>query len=553
MLEIIDYDKDEYSFPCLLVLGCFDAIHEGHRELFKKAKLQAKINGLDLGVMMFSCGKGGKQVFTLQERIKFLETYNVKFIMKVDFTDEFKQTKPLDFLAKIESKINVKAYMSGKDFRFGAGAKGKSSTLKNYAEDEENGVWYMPVKDVLSDGEKISTTLIKACLEEGNIAKANRLLGTNFFVTGKVIHGQDRGNSLGYPTVNIEYPADKYEVKQGVYKVQSVIGEKKYFGIANYGPRPTFGEEVAVLEVHYIGFDGDLYGEELKVEFLDYIRDIKCFDSAAQLTAQLQCDKAFVLGEDIAEDVIVEEITLSAEEALSEQEKIEYATEVDATQDEENKASAEATVENNIEMEAAAQECEAETEESTNGDLIEESAAEAAELHEEESSEESVVETTDTADTEEKNATAEESESEAEIVVSKEVEEPVEEEADETVIEEIAEVIQVDDVEADSVEEAAEVDADKIAEEATEITEETAQEDAVCEETTEPVTEETAEKSESDAEIAVPEGTEEPTEEEVTELAEDTDQPELIIDEEENGSAESYTEELRDEATDSDE
>lgn len=548
MLEIIDYDKDEYSFPCLLVLGCFDAIHEGHRELFKKAKLQAKINGLDLGVMMFSCGKGGKQVFTLQERIKFLETYNVKFIMKVDFTDEFKQTKPLDFLAKIESKINVKAYMSGKDFRFGAGAKGKSSTLKNYAEDEENGVWYMPVKDVLSDGEKISTTLIKACLEEGNIAKANRLLGTNFFVTGKVIHGQDRGNSLGYPTVNIEYPADKYEVKQGVYEVQSVIGEKKYFGIANYGPRPTFGEEAAVLEVHYIGFDGDLYGEELKVEFLDYIRDIKCFDSAAQLAAQLQCDKAFVLGEDIAEDVIVEEITLSAEEALSEQEKIEYVTEVDATQDEENKASAEATVENNIEMEAAAQECEAETEESTNGDLIEEAAAEAAELHEE-----AVTETIDTADTEEKNATAEESESEAEIVVSKEVEEPVEEEADETVIEEAAEEIQVGDVEAESVEEAAEVDADKIAEEATEITEETAQEDAVCEETTEPVTEETAEKSESDAEIAVPEGTEEPTEEEVTELAEDTDQPELIIDEEENGSAESYTEELRDEATDSDE
>ena len=78
----------------------------------------------------------------------------------VDFNDEFKKIAPLDFLSEVEDKINVKAYMSGKDFRFGAGAKGKSSTLKNYAEDEENGVWYMSVKDIDLNGEKISTTLI---------------------------------------------------------------------------------------------------------------------------------------------------------------------------------------------------------------------------------------------------------------------------------------------------------------------------------------------------------------------------------------------------------
>ena len=84
MLEIVNYNKDEYDFPALVVLGCFDAIHIGHAELLKKAKLQAKINGLDLGVMMFSEGKGGRQVFTFDERLKFLEGYNTKLVLKID-------------------------------------------------------------------------------------------------------------------------------------------------------------------------------------------------------------------------------------------------------------------------------------------------------------------------------------------------------------------------------------------------------------------------------------------------------------------------------------
>ena len=140
MLKIVNYNKDEYDFPALIVLGCFDAVHIGHQELLKKAKLQAKINGLDLGVMMFAEGKGGRQVFTFEERLEFISAYNTKFVFKIDYTDEFKKTTAQQFLGDIEEHINVKAYMSGKDFRFGAGAKGKSSTLKNFAEDEENGV-----------------------------------------------------------------------------------------------------------------------------------------------------------------------------------------------------------------------------------------------------------------------------------------------------------------------------------------------------------------------------------------------------------------------------
>ena len=291
MLEIINYGEGEYDFPCLLVLGCFDGLHIGHAELLKKAKLQAKINGLDLGVMLFADGKGGKQLCSFDERVALLEQYNVKFVLKVNFDDEFKKIKPLDFLACLEEKLNLKAYMSGKDFRFGNGKKGKASTLKSYADDEENSVWYMSVKDVTYGDEKVSTTRIKELLENGEVKLAADLLGRNYSVSGTVIHGADRGGKIiGYPTLNVRYGEDKYPVKHGVYKVKCAVGGVEYFGIANYGARPTFDENDPVLEVYLDNFSGEHYDETVTVEFLDYIRDIQKFENAEELAAQLSKD-----------------------------------------------------------------------------------------------------------------------------------------------------------------------------------------------------------------------------------------------------------------------
>lgn len=322
MLEIIEYGKDEYEFPALVVLGCFDAIHAGHRDLLKKAKLQAKINGLDLGVMMFREGKGGKLVYSFEERCAVLEQFNVKFVLAVDFNDEFKAVAPLDFLHEVEDKINVKAYMSGKDFRFGAGAKGKSSALKTYAEDEENGVWYMPVKDVDLNGEKISTTLVKSCLDEGNVAKANELLGAEFSVSGEVVKGEGRGTSVvGFPTVNIVYPEWKHPLKHGVYSVKCMVGDTDYQGIANFGNCPTFADERIALEVYLEGYSGDLYGQILTVRFTDYIRDIEEFGSAEELSSQLQNDLLTVTDElAVTEtETVVEEEPVAVEEVAVEE------------------------------------------------------------------------------------------------------------------------------------------------------------------------------------------------------------------------------------------
>ena len=307
MLDIISYNTEEYDYPCLLVLGCFDAIHLGHDKLLKEARLQAKINGLDLGVMMFTEGKGGKQIYSFEERVSLLEQYNVKFVLKIDFNDEFKKIKPLDFLETIEDKLNVKAYMSGKDFRYGAKASGKSSTLKKYAEDEENGVWYIPVKDVLYGEEKISTTRIKELIENGRVKKVSKMLGRPFSVTGEVVKGEGRGKSLGYPTVNLNYPEYKVQIKHGVYGVECTVGDETYKGVANYGNKPTYDNENVQLEVYLEGFSGDLYGQTVTVNFLRYIRDIHKFNSDEELKAQLAEDIAKVCNEEHSDEGCAEE------------------------------------------------------------------------------------------------------------------------------------------------------------------------------------------------------------------------------------------------------
>ncbi|MGN1104224.1 MAG: riboflavin biosynthesis protein RibF [Candidatus Coproplasma sp.] len=392
MLEIIEYGKDNYEFPALIVLGCFDAIHSGHRELLKKAKLQAKINGLDLGVMMFKDGKSGKLLYSFDERVKMLEEFNVKFVIAIDFNDEFKKIAPLAFLNDIDDHINVKAYMSGKDFRFGAGAKGKASTLKNFAEDDENGVWYMNVKDVDLDGEKISTTLIKSCLDSGNVEKAAKLLGRAYSLTGEVVKGAGRGTSIvGYPTVNISNPEWKYPVKQGVYNVSCEIDGTLYNGVANFGTCPTFEDERVALEAYFEGYEGDLYGRVLTINFISYIRDIEKFDSAEELSAQVTSD---IAGTCEQVETVEEQPVEQATEEAAEEESVAEVTEEVAEEQPVEQVTEEAAEEESV-AEVTEEVAEEQPVEQVTEEAAEEETAVSESVEEEVVAEESTIENTE--------------------------------------------------------------------------------------------------------------------------------------------------------------
>ena len=140
------------------------------------------------------------------------------------------------------------------------------------------------------DGEKVSSTRIKQCLQKGAVAEANMLLSQPFFVLGEVFEDRKLGRNIGFPTANICYPEDKFPIKQGVYHTQVEIDGKTYTCVTNYGARPTYNNDKVLTETHVIGFDGNLYGKTLKVEFLRYLRDIQPFESVELLKEQLKKD-----------------------------------------------------------------------------------------------------------------------------------------------------------------------------------------------------------------------------------------------------------------------
>ncbi|MBP5242777.1 MAG: riboflavin biosynthesis protein RibF [Clostridia bacterium] len=269
--------QNKYEQPCVFLLGGFDGLHVGHKTLLDFAKTYR----LPVGMMTITGGKGDG-LFTLPEREKIFAANGVDFLLSVPFTEEFKNTSKEDFLRQLLARINVAAFVCGKDFRFGAGAAGTPEFIREYTDRPVHALELLNI-----GGEKVAVHAVKKMLQEGNIEQANQLLLQPFFVGGKVETGRRVGRKLGFPTANITYPAHKFPLKEGVYAAHAVLNGKEYGGIANFGACPTFEVIDRKIEVYFDGFEGDLYGKNIDVFFDWYIRDIVKFQSAEELTAEL--------------------------------------------------------------------------------------------------------------------------------------------------------------------------------------------------------------------------------------------------------------------------
>ncbi len=262
-----------------MLLGGFDGLHLGHRQLL----FRAQKSGLPVGAMTIVGGKEGS-IFTAKEREILFARAGVDFLFELPFA-QIKDMSPEEFLSLLEENFSPKLYVCGEDFRFGAGAKGTPSTI------EERGQGCVEVLPLLQmEGEKVSSRTVKKYLAAGKIEKANALLGERFFLVGEVEKDRQVGRTIGFPTANVAYPSEKFPLKKGVYETRVKIGDKEYKGITNYGARPTFGDERVVTETYLSGFCGDLYGKTLAVEFVRYLREITKFPNASALRAQLEYD-----------------------------------------------------------------------------------------------------------------------------------------------------------------------------------------------------------------------------------------------------------------------
>lgn len=262
-----------------MLLGGFDGLHVGHRRLLS----HAKESGLPVGVMSIIGGKEGN-MFTFAERERIFKDGGADFVFELPFA-EIKDMSPTEFLNFLTDEFHPALFVCGEDFRFGADALGTPEMIKTSTH-----VRVEVLSLVEMGGEKISSRRIKAMLRAGEIEKANALLGEEFFLCGKVVKDRQVGRTIGFPTANIPYAEEKFPLKEGVYETRTKVDGVEYKGITNYGARPTFGNEKVVTETYLDGFSGDLYGRELTVRFVSYLRGIEKFGGADALKKQLEKD-----------------------------------------------------------------------------------------------------------------------------------------------------------------------------------------------------------------------------------------------------------------------
>ncbi len=290
-MQIYSFEQKVNS-PVVLCLGGFDSIHKGHKLLIDCANRIKEKYGANSAVFTY-CGQFGKKesglVFSFEERLLRLEKTGVDEVCVAEFSEQFSNLSPSDFLNKLTANHNVKVFVCGKDFKFGKNAQGNVDFLRQFC--EQNSI-DLKIVDFATDEEnnKISTTLIKQKLSLGEIQKVNELLGDEYWISGIVQEGRKMGRKLGFPTANLSFNKEKFLPKHGVYATFVIIDGKKYRAITNIGPAPTFEFEKNLMECHIDGFNGDLYGKKLTVYFERYLREIKKFDSPKMLINQLDKD-----------------------------------------------------------------------------------------------------------------------------------------------------------------------------------------------------------------------------------------------------------------------
>lgn len=280
--EVADVPKG----PKVVAVGSFDGVHLGHQYLLRQALAEAKtlkepllVYTFDPPTKVFTRGEGF--LMDLQEKVEALRGVGVELILAVPFNEEFARRPPEDFLEDLRALQASRIYV-GEDFRFGRGRAGGPEALERVAPTR--------VVPLLSlGGEAVKSSRIRALLKEGKVEEARHLLGRPYGAYGVVVEGDRMGRRLGFPTANLAVHPLKV-LPPGVFAVEAEGAFGRYKGVANVGTRPTLGGEERRLEVHLLGFAGELYGEEVRVRFLKRLREERRFPSLEALRAQIAED-----------------------------------------------------------------------------------------------------------------------------------------------------------------------------------------------------------------------------------------------------------------------
>lgn len=299
-MQIINSQSKFKNEDTAVVVGKFDCLHLGHMEIIDDI-LSRPLKSLVFTfsesprIILSHSNEPVKNILTNAEKEKILEGKNIDYLLYYEFSKEFMSLSPEDYIRLLVEKYHMKYISAMDDFRFGSKNSGDTAFLQSMAQKYGYKCHIVPaVRN--EDDEVITSTLIRSRISEGRIKSANDMLGYDYFVSGKIVHGRGMGKKvLDFPTINLIPDSKKLLPPNGAYVTKIEFPDGKiYGGMTNIGFKPTVsGKNHLGIETHIFDFDHDVYGRDCRVIFLKYIRPEKKFDSLTSLSEQLSRDKEF--------------------------------------------------------------------------------------------------------------------------------------------------------------------------------------------------------------------------------------------------------------------
>jgi len=281
-----------------LAIGNFDGFHKGHISILDSLKKIAYQNNFPTAIMSFSPHpreyfenkNENFNIYTKSEKINFLKEYDINIYIEFTFDKNLAELSADQFVEEILiNKLNIKNVIVGKDFKFGKNRSGNFQILENYSK-ENNFDVHLVESVMLSDGSsKFSSSIIRENIKNAEMEKVNFALGRPWHIHGTVIEGDKKARKINFPTANI-IPGKHILPRKGVYCVEVYIDNEKYLGVSNFGKRPTVDGSKVLLETHIFNFNKEIYGNELTVRFLTFIRPEQKFANFDELAKQIKKD-----------------------------------------------------------------------------------------------------------------------------------------------------------------------------------------------------------------------------------------------------------------------
>lgn len=280
----------------VVCIGAFDGLHRGHQSLLRHAATRAHVLGVPAVAVafeplpreFFAAGDPPPRLMLPRDKVQGMREAGIHGIGLLRFNARMAAMPAADFIEKVlVGRLAAREVWVGPDFRFGHKRQGDVAMLQ--AEGQRHGFSAHAIAPFLLDGERVSSSAIRAALSAGDFATAERLLGRPYAIGGRVVRGRQLGRTLGFPTANLRFP--RKPALQGIYATRvHGIGDAPMASVSSFGTRPTVDGVEPLLEAHLFDFDGDLYGLHIDVEFVARLRDEEKFDSLEALTAQMRQD-----------------------------------------------------------------------------------------------------------------------------------------------------------------------------------------------------------------------------------------------------------------------